>query len=232
MACRPYPSPPETTDQMKITEDRFKSILAGTAPNLTSKEILIRQEAFDAERRGQDPMLAVEAQMPDVTIVRREAYRGTAPPLNVHPENASAKKAVASGIAPGPVSPNSQSLFASIKVYFKLWRRELSRSLRPPVKITASPDTAGSVAARPERGNLSPISVPKQKGTLSSPELVSFSERHGIPLDSFFDAAGMSKADTLAKWKLLARSLPTTSNHVSKQAIQLETAMASAGLRS
>jgi hypothetical protein len=67
---------------MKIFEDRFKSILAGTATNLTSKEILIRQQAFDAERRGQEQMLAVEAQMPDVTIVRREADRRTVPPLS------------------------------------------------------------------------------------------------------------------------------------------------------
>jgi hypothetical protein len=55
---------------MKLEEERFKLILAGTATNLSSREILIRHVAYLAERRGEDPMLAVEAEMPDVTIVR------------------------------------------------------------------------------------------------------------------------------------------------------------------
>jgi hypothetical protein len=85
---------------MKISEDRFRSILAGTATNLSSKEILIRQAAFDAERLEQDPMLAVEAQMPDVVIVRKGAYTETIPPLDVLLENARLKKAIASGSVP------------------------------------------------------------------------------------------------------------------------------------
>lgn len=77
---------------MNISEDRFKSIVAGTATLLTSKEILIRQAAFDAERRGEDPMLAVETTMPDVTIVRAGKVTGTIPPLEVLLENIRKKK--------------------------------------------------------------------------------------------------------------------------------------------
>jgi hypothetical protein len=40
-----------------------------------------------------------------------------------------------------------------------------------------------------------PFSDVNQKRPLSSPDLVAFSERHGIPLDRFFDAAGMTKAE-------------------------------------
>ena len=195
---------------MKITEDRFKSILAGTATNLTSKEILIRQEAFDAERRGQDPMVAVGAQMPDVTIVRREAYRGTVSPRDVLFEDASAEKAIASGGALHPAGPGSLSLFASIKLFFaNLFRREpfhavadATKKQLPPLKASASVGTAGSVdlpehgrrPARPARKKRSRPSDTRLRRTTSQ-ELVAFSERHGIPLDNFFDAAGMSKAE-------------------------------------
>jgi hypothetical protein len=85
---------------MKISEDRFKSILAGTATNLTSNEILLRREAFDAERRGEDPLLAVEARMFDVTIVRAEAPAAIPPP-DVPLKNAQ-KKGVTSPDHPLP----------------------------------------------------------------------------------------------------------------------------------
>lgn len=57
---------------MKIDGNRFKAILDGTASNLTSKEVLIRHIAYDAERRGTDPLLAVEQSLPDVQVERRE----------------------------------------------------------------------------------------------------------------------------------------------------------------
>jgi hypothetical protein len=57
---------------MKIDRNRFKAIMDGTASDLTSKEVLIRHIAFDAERRGTDPIFAVEQSLPDVQITRRE----------------------------------------------------------------------------------------------------------------------------------------------------------------
>lgn len=49
---------------------------------------------------------------------------------------------------------------------------------------------SGTFLARPAKER-----SPNQKRRLSSPDIVAFSERHGIPLDRFFDAAGMTKAE-------------------------------------
>src|SRR3954451_14544621 len=107
---------------MKITEDRFRSILAGTATELSSKEILIRIEAFEAERRGQDPIATVESRLPDVTIVRSDAHSKKAQGASfgrVEANNfvASAKASVCGS--------TSQSFIASIKLILaNLFRRE------------------------------------------------------------------------------------------------------------
>jgi hypothetical protein len=76
----------------------------------------------------------------------------------------------------------------------------------PHVAIAPSVGTAGSVDLsedgrspwRPARKERSRPSDVNQRRT-SSPQLVGFSERHGIPLDSFFDAAGLSKAEYARK---------------------------------
>jgi len=54
---------------MKITAERFKALLDGTATDVSGEERLIRVEAFSAERRGEDPASAVQTRMPNVSIV-------------------------------------------------------------------------------------------------------------------------------------------------------------------
>lgn len=54
---------------MRITAERFKALLNGTATDVSGEERLIRVEAFSAERRGEDPATAVQARMPNVSIV-------------------------------------------------------------------------------------------------------------------------------------------------------------------
>ncbi len=55
---------------MKITAERFKALLDGSATNVTGEERIVRVEAFTAERRGEDPATAVQARMPHVSIVK------------------------------------------------------------------------------------------------------------------------------------------------------------------
>jgi T5orf172 domain len=59
---------------MKISEDRFRELVAGTARELTVQERLIRQHASYAIRYRLDPVAVVEARMPSVSIVRRDPH--------------------------------------------------------------------------------------------------------------------------------------------------------------
>lgn len=185
---------------MKITEDRFRSILAGTATDLSSKEILIRIEAFDAERQGRDPMATVEARLPDVTIVRSDAGSKTG-----------AKKADSIGsvgaknLAPSrkdKAASKWQDCIASIRLLWrKLFRREPAKE---PQSQSRSGAAVGTVSAgiavpagrsqRAAKSDKRPFPAGERQRFLS-PELIAFSQRHGIPVDQFFDARGMSKAE-------------------------------------
>jgi hypothetical protein len=91
---------------MRISTDRFNKIIDGSATNLTSMEILIRQEAFAAERHGQDPSVAVEAKLPHVTIIKRDRVKGPIPPVDV-----SLARASTVARAKNPPATNTQSLF-------------------------------------------------------------------------------------------------------------------------
>jgi hypothetical protein len=62
---------------MQISAERFKALLDGTATNVTGEERIIRIEAFNAERRGEDPAAAVQAKLPHVSIA--EPVQVTAP---------------------------------------------------------------------------------------------------------------------------------------------------------
>jgi hypothetical protein len=65
----------------------------------------------------------------------------------------------------------------------------IAASAAAPVGLSKS----GSAPARPVKKRSRPSDVNLRR--TSPPELIAFSERHGIPLDRFFDAAGMSKAE-------------------------------------
>jgi hypothetical protein len=54
---------------MKIEKKRFQAILDGTATNLTGSEVLVRNIAYLAERRGENPQVAIEKELLNVTIV-------------------------------------------------------------------------------------------------------------------------------------------------------------------
>src|SRR5258708_7248525 len=54
---------------MTITKNRFKAIMEGTALNLTAEEILVRNVAYQAERKGEDPLRAVVQGLPHVRII-------------------------------------------------------------------------------------------------------------------------------------------------------------------
>jgi hypothetical protein len=62
---------------MQISAERFKALLDGTATNVTGEERIIRIEAFNAERRGEDPAVAVQAKLPHVSIL--EVVQVTSP---------------------------------------------------------------------------------------------------------------------------------------------------------
>ncbi|WP_198164193.1 hypothetical protein [Bradyrhizobium jicamae] len=234
---------------MKISEERFKSILAGTATNLSSKEILIRQEAFFAERTGQDPMLAIEAKLPDVTIIRKERYRGIATDAAttqaipvVDPDDLGTAKSrnfwswlnwdanwlavwavvisVLALFAPAVAAPlvgiAGIALFALIAIGIVNvtirtfgWRPTRSIQVKPnatashpeplaaPIIVEASEGSSIHTCspARPKRKPPSHRSHVSQRLSPNSPQLVAFSERHRIPLDSFFDAPAAGFGD-------------------------------------
>lgn len=77
---------------MKITSERFKTLLNGSARDVAGEERVIRVEAFMAERRGEYPAMAVQAAMPHVSIV--EAVQ-VMPPLKRSATNTAASVAPA-----------------------------------------------------------------------------------------------------------------------------------------
>jgi hypothetical protein len=61
---------------MTINEKRFKAIMEGTASNLTAEEILVRNVAYQAERKGEDPLGSVQRELPHVQIIKDEVALG------------------------------------------------------------------------------------------------------------------------------------------------------------
>jgi hypothetical protein len=57
---------------VNLEPERFRSILDGSASDLSSQERLIRYVAIDAERKGVDPRLAVEAEFPALLFSDRK----------------------------------------------------------------------------------------------------------------------------------------------------------------
>jgi hypothetical protein len=53
---------------MEITAERFEALLDGSARNVTGEERVVRVEAFMAERRGEDPLTAVQSRLPHVLV--------------------------------------------------------------------------------------------------------------------------------------------------------------------
>jgi hypothetical protein len=67
---------------MRITRERFEALLDGTAINVTGAERVVRIEAFNAQRRGEDPATAVESKMFNVSIVQPTSISASSPATN------------------------------------------------------------------------------------------------------------------------------------------------------
>jgi len=61
--------PPISRITMRIAAERFAALLNGTATDVTGEVRVVRVEAFRAQRLGEDPATAVQARMPNVSIV-------------------------------------------------------------------------------------------------------------------------------------------------------------------